>query len=205
LTDSQIDELWDALYLTADELPAFLDLVRLAARHAWIYPMCCMAAHTSARRSEMINGLLQDVDFEEGAVTIREKKRVRGRQTTRRVPLSPFLDAVLREWLDGHPGGNHLFCRGAGIARSRTRRESGSKLTRNEAHDHLQRTLAGSKWSVVRGYHVLRHSFISACASKGVDQRLIQEWCGHMSEEMSARYRHLYPSVQKQVMASVFC
>lgn len=203
LDDEQVGDLWDSLYLTAEELPEFLEHVRQAARHAWVYPMCCMAAHTSARRSEMIRAQVNDVDFDAGMLTIREKKRVRGRQTTRRVPLSPFLTDVMKAWLATHPGGNHLFCRGK-VARSRTRRDAGSALTRNEAHDHLQRTLGGSKWGAVRGYHVLRHSFISACASKGVDQRLIQEWAGHMSEEMSARYRHLYPSVQRQVMASVF-
>ena len=203
-SDEQRAELWDSLYLTSDELPEMLECIRLAARHPWIYPMACMAAHTGARRSEMIRAQVGDVDFEAGVVTIREKKRVRGRQTTRRVPLSPFLTDALREWLAHHPGGNNLFCRGTKVARSRTRREAGAMLTRNEAHDHLQRTLAGSKWGVVRGYHVLRHSFISACASKGVDQRLIQEWAGHMTKDMSARYRHLYPSVQRQVMASVF-
>ena len=78
-------------------------------------------------------------------------------------------------------------------------------LTRNEAHDHLKRTLAGSKWDVViKGYHVLRHSFISACASKGVDQRLVQEWAGHMNEATSKRYRHLYPSTQQEAIKGVF-
>ena len=51
-------------------------------------------------------------------------------------------------------------------------------LTRNEVHDHFKRVLAGTKWERMRGLHTLRHSFISACASKGVDQRLVQEWAG---------------------------
>ena len=45
-------------------------------------------------------------------------------------------------------------------------------LTEDEACDHLKRALAGSEWSVMRGWHNFRHSFISACASKGIDQRL---------------------------------
>ena len=40
-------------------------------------------------------------------------------------------------------------------------------LTEDKAHDHLKRTLAGSEWDVIRGYHVLRHSFISACRQPG--------------------------------------
>jgi integrase len=71
-------------------------------------------------------------------------------------------------------------------------------------HSDSRRTLAGSKWEVVRAWQVLRHSFISACASRGVEQRLIDEWAGHTTEEMRRRYRHLYPSVQREAIASVF-
>jgi integrase len=77
-------------------------------------------------------------------------------------------------------------------------------LTVDEAADHLRRTLAGSEWEVVRGYHTFRHSFISACASRGIDQRLIDEWVGHQSDEQRRRYRHLYPSVQAEALKSVF-
>jgi site-specific recombinase XerD len=56
----------------------------------------------------------------------------------------------------------------------------------------------------MRGLHTLRHSFISACASKGVDQRLVQEWAGHMNEATSKRYRHLYPSTQQEAIRGVF-
>lgn len=45
---------------------------------------------------------------------------------------------------------------------------------------------------------------ISACASKGIDQRLIDEWTGHATDEQRKRYRHLYPSTQQAAMVSVF-
>ena len=77
-------------------------------------------------------------------------------------------------------------------------------LTEDEAPDHLKRTLAESEWDVIRGYHVLRRSFISACASRGIDQRLIDEWVGHQTDEQRRRYRHLYPSVQAEALKSVF-
>jgi hypothetical protein len=51
---------------------------------------------------------------------------------------------------------------------------------------------------VLRGYHLLRHTFISICASQGVDQRLIDEWVEHQTEEQRKRYRHLDPSTQQQ-------
>jgi hypothetical protein len=77
-------------------------------------------------------------------------------------------------------------------------------LTKDEAQDHLNRTPAGSKGSVVPGWHCLRHGFISACASKAVDQRPTDERTGHSTEEQRTRYRPLYPGTQQQASAGVF-
>ena len=231
LTATQKKELWHALYLQTDETEEALKVIRVNAAHPWIYPMVCTAAYTGARRSELIRMRVSDVDFEGGSIVVSEKKRVRGKLTTRRVPLTKSLSAVLKDYLETHPGGDHLFCHSGTVERSRNRssttghasmerRPSGGKarqasvteretpelaaLSPSEVHDHLKRTLADTKWKVIRGWHVFRHSFVSACASKGIDQRLIQSWCGHMSAEMSARYTHLYPNVQKTALDSVF-
>jgi site-specific recombinase XerD len=58
-------------------------------------------------------------------------------------------------------------------------------------------------WQMMRGLHTLRHSFISACGSKGVDQQLVQKWAGHMNEATSKRYRHLHPSTQQEAIKVV--
>jgi integrase len=231
LASGGADTLWECLYLQAGEVSELLAHVKANAAYPWIYPLCCFAAHTGARRSELLRALVADVDFAVNVVTVREKKRSRGRRTTRRVPLTPFLREVLGEWLKEHPGGPALFCHGGEVARSKKRsrttghqnekkrpsslkgrmatvkkreRPSQGALTRNEVHDHLRRVLAGTKWEQMRGLHTLRHSFVSACASKGIDQRLVQEWCGHMNEETSRRYRHLWPSTQQEAIKRVF-
>ncbi len=225
------DTLWEALYLQADELAELLAHVEKKAPHPWIYPLFCFAAHTGARRSEILRALVADVDFTGNTVLVREKKRSRGQRTTRRVPLTPFLKKVLKAWLAVHPGGSALFCHAGIVARSKKRsrttghqnekkrpsslkgrmanvrkreQQAQTALTRNEVHDHFKRVLAGTKWELMRGLHCLRHSFISACASKGVDQRLVQEWAGHMNEATSKRYRHLYPSTQQEAISRVF-
>jgi integrase len=178
-----------------------------------------------------MRALVSDVDFAGGMVLIREKKRARGERTTRRVPLTSFLKGVLQDWLAIHPGGPALFCHTGEVFRSKKRsrttghqndkvRPSGLKgrratvrlrvkpaqsaLSRNEVPDHFNRVLAGSKWERMRGLHCLRHSFISACASMGVDQRLVMEWAGHMDEKTSRRYQHLYPSTQQPASDGVF-
>ncbi len=52
------DTLWEALYLQASELTELLALVKVKAPHPWIYPLFCFAAHTGARRSEILRGLV---------------------------------------------------------------------------------------------------------------------------------------------------
>lgn len=205
LTMAEGRALWDALFLTLPELEELLAFVQVHALQPFVYPMFCFAAHTGARRSELLRLRQGDIDLEFGTVLIHEKKRARGIRTTRRVPLSPFLAGVLKDWLaTGHPGGQYVFCQPPQVIRSKKRRCDPEPVTRDEANDHFKRTLAGSKWARLRGWHVLRHSFASNCAAKGVDQRIIDEWMGHQTEEMRRRYRHLFPSQQRQAIQSVF-
>jgi integrase len=232
LTQKEIVELWDALYLRPHEIAELLEHVRTHARHAWIYPLACMAGHTGARRSELIRVLTTDVDFDGGSVIIREKKRVKGKRSTRRAPLTPLLREAIQAWLAVHPGGPTLFCQAGEVAHSSKRsRTTGHQngqgrattlkgrmatvkrrseppgpepLTSGECHHHFKRTLAGSKWAVVRGLHTLRHSVASCLAAAGVDQRIIDDMLGHVSEEMRRRYRHLTPQVKSQAVLAVF-
>lgn len=232
MKEAEQAELWDCLYLTRAEIAEVLQFVKEHAAHDWIYPIFCFAAHTGARRSELLRVLVSDVDFEAVTVLLREKKRSRKQRTTRRVPLTPFLATVLKEWLADHPGGPALFCHRDEVPRSKKRsRTTGHQdpkvrpttlkgrlatvktrtdklppgaLTPDEVQSHFKRTLAGSKWKVVPGWHCFRHSFISVAASKGTDQRLIDEWVGHQTEEQRKRYRHLLPSTQQQAIQAVF-
>jgi integrase len=202
--DARRDMLWEALYLTRPEIEEFLLYVRQNATLPWVYPMVAFAAYTGARRSEMLRALATDVDLAGGTVTVREKKRVRGKRSTRTAPLTPKLAEVLRGWRAVRPDSPFLFCQSRRVTRSKTKRDGPTAVTKDEAHDHFRRTVAGSKWQVLRGYHVLRHSFISALASQGVDQRVIDEVVGHQSEEQRKRYRHLYPGVMREAITRVF-
>jgi integrase len=202
--DARRDTLWEALYLTRPEIEEFLLHVRQNATLPWVYPMVAFAAYTGARRSEMLRALATDVDLAGGTVTVREKKRVKGKRSTRTAPITPRLAEALREWLAVRPESPFLFCQAPRVTRSKTKREGPTAVTKDEAHDHFKRTVADSKWQVLRGYHVLRHSFISALASEGVDQRVIDEVVGHQSEEQRKRYRHLYPGVMREAIARVF-
>jgi integrase len=79
------------------------------------------------------------VDFAARTITIREKKRVRGQHTTRRVPLTDFLASVLNDYLKTHPGGQALFCHGHVVGRSKTR----SRTTGHGSNGSRATTLRG--------------------------------------------------------------
>ena len=204
LSDAEQQEFWSCLFLGPEEIGELLDFVKGAAIQPWLHAMFCFAAHTGARRSEMIRAKIVDVDLAAGSVRIQEKKRVHGHRTSRRVALSPFLADVLREWLTIHPGGPFLFAQNSHVFRSKKQRGSALPVSQDEAHDHFKRTLADSKWRVLRGWHVLRHSFCSCCAAKGIDQRIINAWVGHQTDEMVQRYRHLFPAQERQAIQAVF-
>jgi integrase len=204
LSEEEVADLWDCLYLTRPQVDELLAHVKAHAAYGWVYPMFCFAAHTGARRSEMLRLQVGDLDFDTGTAVLHEKKRARGRRTTRRVPLTPSLAGVLRDWLRAHPGGQAVFCWGADAPRSCKKRTPPMPLTGFEAHHHFGQTLAGGKWQVLRGWHVLRHSFISCLASAGVDQRVIDDLVGHSTEEQRRRYRHLFPDVKQKAIENVF-
>ena len=201
---SDADELWECLYLRESEIEQFLDFVEKRNAPAWVYPMCVMAAHTGARRSEMLRTERQDVDFEAGIITIREKKRVRGKLTSRRVPMSSRLTEALAELppINGSLFGN-LSVQTVQKAFRRVVGKHASDATNGEIKARTE-AKRRTKWSVVKGYHVLRHSFISALANKGIDQRIIDELVGHQTEAMRRRYRHLYPQTIANAVKQVF-
>ncbi len=203
LSEAEQDELWDCLYLTLPQIKEVLAFVQENARHPFLYPMFSMAAYTGARRSELLRCEVSDFDFEIKTVIIRERKRGKGKRTTRTVPISKALRAVMERYFELHPGGRYVFCHESSVARSKKERNGPEPITVDESNDHFGRTLRG-KWGNIRGRHVFRHSFISNCASKGIDQRMIDTWVGHQTDEMRRRYTHLFPDAQHAAMELAF-
>lgn len=184
--------LWGCLFLDTTQIADLLVYVKAKAAPAWVFPMVAIAAHTGARRSEMIRARCEDVDLENRIITIREKKRAKGVRTTRRVPISATLLDALKDQLQRQQGKPYLFGPGD------------RPLSTQSTQKALWRVLRKSKWEVVKGWHVCRHSFVSALASKGIDQRIIDDFVGHQTESQRQRYRHLYPNVTTQALTSVF-
>jgi integrase len=195
-------ELWDSVYLTVAQVGELLEYVRTnpslirGHKHAFpfVYPMFAFCAHTGARRSELLRSRREDFDFEHGVVTIREKKKDRSKEETyRHVPMTPTLRRVMQAWFAAHPGGRLTFCT-----------KPDKPLSEQMANHHFRWALEGGKWKVLRGWHCLRHTFVSNLACKGIDQRIIMGLVGHLNAETTQRYQHLFPSTAQDAMRLVF-
>ena len=196
--------IWDCLFLRLAETEQLLEHVRVNSRHSFIYQMFVFAAHTGTRRSEILRSRTEDFDFDAGVVQIREKKKSKKKSITfRRVPMTDLLLNVMSQWFEVHPGGQNDLCQDWHTLRGK-RAIGYSELNPMAASYHFNRTLANSRWEKVKGFHVFRHSFASNLAAAGVDQRIIDDWMGHQTEEMRRRYRHLFPDQLQRVIGSVF-
>jgi integrase len=195
LEDNLAAELWDSVYLRLAEIEDVLAHVKAKHGDEAMYPMMCFVAYTGARRSEVLRSRVDDFDFEGMTVRVREKKKDKNKTTIRVVPLVPQLASVMKAWFDGrHPGGALTICEDKNVP-----------LTPQNAHHRFEEAILGSKWKgKLRGWHVFRHSFASNCAAQGIDQRNIDAWMGHQTEQMRRRYQHLFPDDQNKALVALF-
>jgi integrase len=191
LDAEQTARLWGCLYLTGAEVSKLLDYARDHGSTGFAYPMVCFCALTGARRSELCRSRIDDFDFKNRTVHLRERKRDQTKkETTRVVDLHDRLRDVMRAWFSEHPGGQYTLAQ-----------DDGETVSVDLASDHFRRTIAGSKvWRVIPGFHTLRHSFASIMACRGVDQRIIDDFMGHQTPEMRDRYQHLFPKALRRAI-----
>src|SRR5262249_27663115 len=57
------EKVWESVYLRTEEIKELLAWVKGRPVTPWVYPMFCFAAHTGARRSEIVWALPSDVDL----------------------------------------------------------------------------------------------------------------------------------------------
>lgn len=190
LEQEQAAPLWESLFLDEAQVGELLDYVRLHAQAPFVYPMYAFAAYTGARRSEILRSQVDDFDFDQRLVRIREKKRKKDfASSTRFVPLNRHLVTIMEKWFDEHPGGKYTLAIGNGDDLELPR-----PVTPDCAHKAFKSPLKNSKWSVVRGFHVLRHSFGANLARSGkISSEVIGKWMGHRTEDMRELYQHLFP------------
>jgi len=158
---------------------------------AW-RPMILLALRTGLRQGELLGLKWDDIDLGAGRLMVR-RSAVRGVVGTpkngksREIPLSDDAIAILRPLSSRFPGGL-VFCH-----------EDGRMLTKGDCKHPLWRACRKAGLRQV-GWHVLRHTFASHLAMRGVALKAIQELLGHSTMEMTMRYAHLSPDVRRDAV-----
>lgn len=180
------DAQWERLWLDQDQVNEFLNHVLKVADEPYLHPMMVLIGHTGCRRSEAAASEVDDFDFVNNVVRIRELKKKQGRVTYRHVPMTPYLRSIMGEYLPTVEG------------------QSTFGVSVKVMWSRFQDLTANSKWSVLKGFHVFRHSMASNMARKGFADRMIDAFIGHVTEEMRKRYQHLHPLDKQNLMGSLF-
>lgn len=161
-----------------------------AAPEEW-RAMITVALRTGLRLGELMALRWQDVDLTAGKLTVRQNV-VRGIIGTpksgkaREVPLSDEALTTLKR--HRHLRGPLVFCDLSGrMLRVPTTRYGMERACR----------IAGLRQA---GWHMLRHTFASHLAMRGVPVKVIQELLGHATIQMTMRYAHLSPDVSRDAV-----
>jgi integrase len=193
LSDMQVAEIWERLYLTPREIAEILAIVRDRSGNDFAYPMYAIIAYTGIRRGEMMRLRWSDIDFRRKLITARSLKQSRQkRETSREINMHSELEIVIKDYKNRRRTGQFVICK----------KKSTGPLTKSQANAAFLQPLRGTRWErtmpsgrkrTIIGFHTFRHSFASNLAAAGVDQRIIDRWMGHTTESMRRRYQHLFP------------
>ena len=135
---------------------------------------------TGCRYGELTRMRAGDFNAEAGTITVRESKSGKPRH----VALTDEGRALFSELTAGHSGGDLIFLRDDGKA---------------WGPSHQQRPLdaasARAKIKPAATFHILRHTYASALAMRGVPMGVIAAQLGHSDTRMTERhYAHLSPN-----------
>jgi|GEM_PF-1666963 len=198
--DKQL-ELWECLFLSPADIAGLLKLVRAKAEFDTSLLLHAIPAYTGMRRGEVIGLQWVDLDLRSGTLTARSRKQSRTRRVvSRQIEIHPELREILQQHREQHPLGQFVVCH------ETTR----AQLTADHANRRFWQPLRHTQWCLDAarhwykiGFHTYRHSFASNLAAAGVDQRVIDEFMGHTTEEMRKRYRHLFPSKRFEAIRAI--
>ena len=113
--------------------------------------------------------------------------------------MHPELKVELLAWRTEQRRGQHVFCAPGAV----------DSINNDRANRLFWQPMRGTKWCLDAkrdlfkvGFHTYRHSFAGNLAATGVDQRVIDEFMGHTTDEMRNRYRHCFPKSQRSAIES---
>ena len=176
-------------HLSFEEAEAFV----AAADPDW-RAMFLLAIRTGLRIGELRALRWSDVDMDRGLVHVRQNATIDGKikapknNTFREVPLSDEARAALKAH-PRHVRSTFVFYQ-----------TNGAMLLEHHCKHPCRRASAKAKLGRVVYWHVLRHTFASHLATRGVPMKTIQDLLGHGSLAMTQRYAHLAPNVPRDAV-----
>jgi len=170
---------------TPEELAVICSKATGATRY-----MIGIGIYTGMRLGDVIHLKWANIG-KDSIVLIPSKTKRKGKQIT--LPIHPVLRTLLNELRKQTGTGEYLFpddhaifqkgCSGVSKNFQQFLNDCGI-VTTEEGNGHRRRAI------VRKGFHSLRHSFVSLCAANRVPQVAIQELVGHGSPAMTALYSH---------------
>lgn len=132
-----------------------------------------VALHTGMRRGEIFNLEWEQLNFEQGIISLEDTKN----HERRDIPMNETVKAVLQGI---ERKGKYIFCNEKGLPFANLRDSFNSALQKSGIKDFR--------------FHDLRHTFASNLVMEGVDIMTVKELMGHKTLEMTLRYAHLAPN-----------
>lgn len=154
-----------------------------------LHDIALLSLHTGARASEIFNLKGQDIDFQNGLITLRDTKNTE----TRYAPMTAKAREVLKARRPDNPSA-HVFTDGSG----RRIKEVSNAFERVIERLKFNEGVADPRQRVC--FHTLRHSFASWLAIQGTPILTIARLMGHKSISMSERYSHLSPDHKRDAI-----
>jgi integrase len=175
-------------FFTFDEAPRLRDAA--AGDGEW-RAMIMLGLLAGLRQSELLGLHWDDLDLVAGRIVVR-RARVRGKMKgpkngkPREIPMSDALRVALKG--HRHLRGDFVFCD-----------LDGQPLTKGACKHPLWRACKRAGLRRI-GWHVLRHTFASHLAMRGVPLKVIQELMGHSTIQITMRYAHLAPKIAREAV-----
>ena len=139
----------------------------------YLKPIVTVAVHTGMRKGELLGLEWDQVDFEQGIITLHETKNGERRD----IPMDETVRTLLKTMARS---GEHVFCDGEGKSFVRLQRSFEVALRKSGIDDFR--------------FHDFRHTFASNLVMAGEDLNTVRELLGHKDLTMTLRYAHLSPN-----------
>ncbi len=163
-------------YLMPDEVQK---LISNCADH--IKPIVTLAVHTGMRKGEVLGLRRDQVNFEQGIITLTDTKN----SETRSVQMNETVKSTLKSIGGGDP---FFFA---------STKKKGKPYVWIEMSFHQALQKSGIEDFK---FHDLRHTFASNLVMAGEDLHTVGELLGHKGLEMTKRYAHLSPKFKKRAI-----